>query len=439
MLEFTQAYSAGKYINGVMSVSDDKKGPPTLMEFFKNLVEDKDSFNELKKMGIGISALIITCFVFMVAANDPKAMTDQFYLYIVFGLLPVVIGVMIASNLFSGELDSSKLAFYGATMFVFIISMYMFYRILNPDTVSTVSYFLVGLSALVFIVGLAIVYRIFIRTILNARGWVGLLLKSLFLIPCLLIETMETVFAELKEAPKMVVVLFILELIIILAYLYFPRIAKPSSDSIVLLNAPVFLTSVTTIGKAKQLVMDVNERDNPSKEPDTIRQNYSISMWFYVNQHPNTYAAYSKETNIFRYGYPSSKNGHPRVAYFNDRNDPNKSDKYIVYVNDSAKTPGILLDIPTQSWNQLVISYNESNIDIYVNGNLEKTVSLKTDARPNYDIGDILEVGEGDNTVMKGGLHGAICNVVYYKNPLKPNQVATDYNLNRYKNPPVNY
>jgi hypothetical protein len=57
---------------------------------------------------------------------------------------------------------------------------------------------------------------------------------------------------------------------------------------------------------------------------------------------------------------------------------------------------------------------------------------------PVYNDGDIIEVGEGDNTVTNGGLHGAICNIVYHKIPLTPYQIAGMYNLNRYKNPPVN-
>jgi hypothetical protein len=422
--------SVGKYIN----VMSDAKIPLTIIDFFKNL-KDPESIADLQNFGIGMAALTVTCSVFYIASNDPKATNEQFYLYSLFGLLPVIVGGIIASNLFSGELNESKFMFYGTTLFVFIIAMYMFYRVMNPNTVSLASYLLFGLSGLLFIVGLAIVYRIFVRTILNSRGWSGFFLKFIFLIPCLLVEGLEYLFAELKSAPKMVVVLFILEILIVLAYIYLPRISTSSSDTIVLLNRPVFLSSVTTVGNAKQLFMDLNERENPSKDADTIRQNYSISMWVYVNQHPSTHAAYSKETNIFRYGYPSSRIGHPKVAYFNDRNDQNKSDKVIVYVN--ADLSGVLLDTQMQAWNHLVISYTDSVVDIYVNGSLEKTVQLEPKSRPIYDTGDILEVGEGDNTLTRGGLHGAICNVVYHKAPLTPFQVMTDYNIRRYMNPPI--
>jgi len=281
-----------------------------------------------------------------------------------------------------------------------------------------------------------------VRTVINTRGWTGFFLKFLFLIPCLIIDLFETLFAELKSAPKMVVVLFILEFLIVLAYLYITKLSKPATtNSIVLLNKPVFLSQLQSIGHANKLFMDENEIDNPSKAENTIRQNYSISMWIYVNQHASTYAAYSKETNIFRYGYPNLKTGHPRIAYFNDTNDTNKSDKVIVYINDAVSSQdisGVMLQIKPQSWNHLVISYNKNVVDVFVNGNLDKSIHLEQNVRPDYNIGDVIEVGEGDNTVTRGGLHGAICNVVYYKAPLTTFQVSRDYNLNRYNNPPVN-
>ena len=420
---------------------DEYKNKGKLFNYFMELTKN-ESIEDLKNAGIGFTAIVLTCAIFYVAANDPKAMTDQFYLYCVFGILPAMIGVFLASKIFSGPTDINKLYFYGGILFVFIVSMYMFYRNMNPGSVQTVSYALSALSFLIMILGLAIVYRIFVRTIINTRGWLGFFLKFLFLIPCLVIDLFETVFAELKVAPKMVIVLFILEILIILTYIYIPRISNPSTNSVVLLDKPLFLTNLQSIGKANQLFMDVDEVDNPSKAKDIIRQNYSISMWVYINQHSNSFAAYSKETNIFRYGYPNSAIGRPRVAYFNDMKNTNKTDKLIVYVSDTGSTKedtsGIHLDILPQSWNQVVISYNKSVVDIFINGNLVKTESMAYDARPKYNIADIIEVGEGNNTFIRGGLHGSICNVVYYKSPLTPFQVASEYNLNRYRNPPTN-
>lgn len=418
-----------------------------ITDFFAKLLESfKKDPSDLIKFAIGLFTLCITFSVFYFAANNPKALTEQFYMYVFFGIIPVVIGIAIVANIFSSSpikdplTAYTRFTFYAAILLIFIVAMYMFYRVLNPRSVLYVTYLLGFLSVLVLIVGLAIIYRIFVRLVINTRGWIGFFLKFLFLIPCLLTDALEYLFADLKSTPKMVIVLFIIEILIILAYIYVPRISNPSTDSIVILNNPVFLSKAQSIGKAKQLFMKQNEVNNPSKSLTTIRRNYSISMWVYVNQHPNSYAAYSKETSIFRYGYPNSSNGNPRITYFNDRNNTNNSDKFIFYVNQNANgdASGVPLSIPTQSWNQIVVSYNDLIVDIFVNGSLEKTVSLGSANLPIYNDGDVIEVGEGDDTVTKGGLHGAICNVVYHKTPLTPYQIVGDYNLNRYKNPPIN-
>jgi hypothetical protein len=412
-----------------------------ISNFFASLFE-KENQQDLKNLMLGFTAIVISCAVFYTAYKDPKALTEQFYIYSFFGVFPILLGIAAVSRIFSGPLDIYKLYFYGGLFTILVVTVYMFYRTLNPKNVQNVYYLMMFLTFLAFIFGLAILYRIFVRLIVNTHGWVGFFLKMLFLIPCMIIDAIENIFIELKSAPKMVIILFILELLIILAYIYVPRLSKPAPlDSVVLLNKPVFLTRLQAINKDtgdqsnKFMLIDTKSVDNPSKDENLIRRNYSISMWIYVNQHPNSNAAYSKETNIFRYGYPNSKTGHPRVAYFNDIKDTNKSDKFIVYVNDMES---VLLQIPMQSWNQLTITYNNSMVDIFVNGNLERSIQLPTDGIPIYYRGDIVEVGEGDNTVTGGGLHGAICNVVYYKTPLTTFQIAGDYNLNRYKNPPTN-
>lgn len=413
------------------------KPDTSIKGYFLDLINEPNSANELKRFAIALFALTITCAVFYTAYYDENALTNKFYLYSIFGILPIFIGFMITSKIVGQPMSINKMYYYGAILFFLIVTMYMFYRVMNPSSVRYVSYLMNFIFALMFIVGLAIVYRIFVRVIVNMRGWTGFFLMLIFLIPCLLVDLLESFFVELKSSSKMVITLFIIEILILLVYLYMPRFVKSSKTRVVLLDKPTFLSKLQSISKDKdKLRIPVNDVNNPGKDPNLVRQHYSISMWIYVNQHPSSNAAYSKETNVFRYGYPNTKGGHPRVAYFNNRDNANSADKFIVYITDNSS--GVSLNIPTQSWNQLVISYTEKGVDIFVNGNLEKTVSLSSEEQPTYDIGDIMEVGEGDDTVLGGGLHGAICNVVYHMEPLTPFKVAGEYNLNRYKNPPTN-
>ena len=104
-----------------MSDEDDEyKNKGKLFNFFMELTKN-ESIADLENFGIGIVAVSLTCVVLYMASKDPKAMTDKFYMYFIFGILPAMIGVFLAAKLFSGPTDINKLYFYGGTLFVFII------------------------------------------------------------------------------------------------------------------------------------------------------------------------------------------------------------------------------------------------------------------------------------------------------------------------------
>jgi hypothetical protein len=410
----------------------------SLVEFFNELTSP-ESASELQKYMIAFGCVVVAAAIIYMSSADPTAQTSNFYIYSIFGVLPVIIGILIISPLFSGPLDRKKMYLFGSIFAVFLITMYLFYRIMNPTSIGVVTNLFSILGFLGMIVGLAIVYRVFVRSIIHSKGWFGFFMKVIFLIPCLLVDIMEYFVAELKNTSRMVFVLFILEILIILAYIYLPRLLKMSStNTIVLLNKPIFISKKTIIGRSEQFTMDKTDVNNPSKETGVIRKHYSISMWIYINQHPTSYAAYSKETNVFRYGMVDAETGNPRLSYHNDLSDSNKEDKYWLYPTNANDKIRMALDIPAQSWNHVVINYNELSVDVFLNGDLVKSQSLKTAELPVYGDMDVVEVGEGDNTVTNGGLHGAICNVVYYKRVLTAFEIAGEYNLNRYNNPPVN-
>ena len=71
-----------------------------------------------------------------------------------------------------------------------------------------------------------------------------------------------------------------------------------------------------------------------------------------------------------------------------------------------------------------MLNYNRNKVELYINGSLERTFSM-TKNMPTYNDLDNITVGE-DN-----GLDGGICNMVYYKHPLSPEQIALSYNTIR--------
>ena len=112
--------------------------------------------------------------------------------------------------------------------------------------------------------------------------------------------------------------------------------------------------------------------------------------------------------------------------------------KYVFYfskyppVNQYASEEHTFYDITleNQKWNQIVMNYNRNKVEIYINGNIERTFVLTKDM-PMYSDLDNISIGQ-DN-----GLDGAVCNVTYYRHALSPDQIALSYNSMSLSNLPV--
>ena len=82
-----------------LNKADDKT--TNIIDFFANLIDPKKTHpGDLIKFAIGLVMLCITFSVFYYASKDPKALTEEFYLYIFFGIIPIIIGIFIVSNIF---------------------------------------------------------------------------------------------------------------------------------------------------------------------------------------------------------------------------------------------------------------------------------------------------------------------------------------------------
>jgi hypothetical protein len=93
--------------------------------------------------------------------------------------------------------------------------------------------------------------------------------------------------------------------------------------------------------------------------------------------------------------------------------------------------------MPLQKWTNVVFTFNNATMDVFVDNNLVISKSKFKDDNGNYksivpyvNI-DSLTVGEND------GLSGGICNVVYFKKPLSVGNMFILYHSNKYKNPPI--
>jgi hypothetical protein len=106
---------------------------------------------------------------------------------------------------------------------------------------------------------------------------------------------------------------------------------------------------------------------------------------------------------------------------------------FVTEITQTVKYKGetnFILKTPSQKWNHIVFNYYENNVDLFINGNLERSMDLKNNPIRILPT-DIISIGDTN------GINGAICNIVYYNIPLTKTKISQIYNTYFMKNPPI--
>ena len=342
--------------------------------------------------------------------------------------LPLLLLLAYGLNVFIQPIQKSNnwisSIFYYALFIGFSGLLVYYYFQFSQQTTTSLSYVYVALSALLFFVSLAIVFYFLGEYIKRFEGFTGLVAQFLFYIPCLLLQFVSYMKKEFNSTTSTVFYLFVIQLVLILLYIYLPKIVKHlfMKKGIKLLPEALFLDEPHVISGSEELRM---EHIDKFDQTPLYRNNYAISFWLYLNEQGSNYKAYSKETNII-----IMQSSH--VVYENDNDiEHGRNNLVIYYTNgENKQNDKIKLKITKQKWNHFVFNYTSDYLDIFVNGKLTKSLPLSS-IEPKFNPYDNITVGAQD------GLDGAICNVNYYKAPLSKRNILNEYNLLAYKNPPI--
>ena len=450
------------------------------MSEFGNSVYTEATNN--RAYGTLIGAIIIIAIVLNSAASDPAAETTDIYkyLYPILAVIGSAFAYMLVSQ-FSGNDTSNNAVMYafmllgvmfGAAFYFYsmgltypilsllicglaylglnyiaaptikyaiialtsvslIFGLALYYLSTSTETVpTTILYSLSGILTFATIIALAIVFYFYSNYLKTVGGWGGWIVNLLFYVPCLVLDFISYIKREVGLTSNTVYYLFLLELVAALLYIYIPKVVNKAtaSEGTPLLADTAFLDIKKELGSGQSLAF--KNSGYAEDAVTTYKRSYSISMWVYLNIQPPNYASYAKEREIFNYG-----NGLPKVTYVNNVDtDGSKTPDVlkIYYTNkgDSANQ-SYTVNIKPQKWNQLVFNYTSSQVDLFINGHLEKTFVFDGN-EPEYLASDVISVGSTD------GLDGAICNIKYHYVPQSKGQIATSYNLLMKQNPPTN-
>ena len=317
-----------------------------------------------------------------------------------------------------------------------------------------------GITALIYIVGIAIVIGV-VRTLFSTSrkmggsifqvsadsNWVINVLKLmanlLFFLPCLMLDFVDTVKEQFGLTTRPIIILLAVELAFILAGHVLPSAVANAINhtGVQIVSAPISMTNNTKVSTYEIKFVDAHSmvESMPTPSPDGTSEpiqvllqnyNYGVSAWFYIHpQPPSTNPEYSADASLNVLNFGSFG---PNIAYSPKSNalqikmDGGKSS------SDSATIPPIT-DIPLQTWNNVVVNSDKGTIDIFVNNKLVYTGNHVTVPDTTAKYASIGGGGESNND----GIQGEICNVVLNRAPFTKNEIAWLYKTNKVLNPPV--
>ena len=338
---------------------------------------------------------------------------------------------------------------FGIVIVLAITSLIYWYVNTSINSLTTFYYLSSTIITLIVIVGLSIFFYMLSNWLKSLTGWVGFFVNFIFYIPCLLNSFMYYIISEFKLTTSPVLVLFIIELFLLLSYLYIPDLVNyiSNKDGVLLHNTHTlengdieiqdtfFLNTQNTFSLDDHVMPDMDFQINGNRNKTTF-QNYAISMWTYVNAHGSNKLAYNTESLIFDYG-----DRKPKVTYYNG-DDHDTRDKYRIYFTNNTTLNDDLDDsndfkeyyemkLPLQRWNNLVFNFSSTHADLFVNGHLERTFSFANGKIPTFNETDVITTGKID------GLHGAISNIRYYTKTISKHKITNMYNIFMKKTPPT--
>ena len=263
----------------------------------------------------------------------------------------------------------------------------------------------------------------FITKIIGYLGSIGSVIISIYS------YIYKNVFANISNNENNYWYMLVLSILLLVVYFYFPSIYNKFilQGGKLLVNQPIYTDKEVSLGTYQTL--------NGS---DTYDYNYALSFWIFLNSFPpSTNPSYTKYTSLLNYG------GKPNVLYNSSENtllitmkqekqekideEENPSSDVLELDEDGNRILYKNTNMLLQKWNHIVLNYHGGVLDIFLNGELVKSVANIVQ----YYTLDSLSVGQNN------GFYGGISSIVYYHKVLTRNDIYFIYNMLKNDENPV--
>jgi hypothetical protein len=350
------------------------------------------------------------------------------YIYLLIIIIPFLIFYIFSKQITSDttihtEINFSMIIMASIAIIVIIFGALYIYSNLSLQDIVITGYVLGIVMTIIVIIFLSIIFTIIGTQFRTYTGWSGILIRLLFYIPCLLIDFVEYIKQQYKLTTNTTYILFISELVFLLFYLYFPKLAhlilKGTYGKSILPDSR-FLIYEHVFSINDLLIKNKETNKDTGVTKTTYIEDYAISFWTYINPQATSYSGYANETNVLTMG-----NNTPKITYYNKPDDKNMRNQLVFHHNDQTYT----VTNEPQKWTNIVLNYTSTNLDIFINGELK--ISFTIEHPVIYTPPNEIIIGS------KNGLDGAICNIAFYNKTLTKFEINNNYNLLKNNNPPV--
>ena len=320
-----------------------------------------------------------------------------------------------------------------------ISTMLIVWLVYNAEKLTGASYLFAFLLNLLFVLAvLGFVYKILARSsILRSSPITRLIVNTLLYIPCLFVDFIDFIvdilYKEKDRTNKSELIISGIIIVICVLYFLIPYMIgftrRKMLGGKLLLNEPISLRDKTFLGNYLKL------NDIPIDEKNySFDYNYAISLWTYIyGTSPSLNHNYNKYTLICDYG------GKPSIFYKADENILMITAKLEDLTEERIQKNNLDLDeegnviiykekhMLLQKWNNMIINFEDGHMDIFINGDLVKSVS---NIVPYMSL-DTFSVGNSN------GINGSVCNINYYNYSLDSRRIKALYNSVKGENPPI--
>jgi hypothetical protein len=322
--------------------------------------------------------------------------------------------------------------FFLFSLISWFIQLFSSFSVTNSDGSTNVLSIILNLAIIITI--MAILFKMISYTSYYKESpLLQVIIGSVFYIPCLFISLINYITGYYNQHKGSIpttpsinstdIVLLLLIIILYLLYFYLPTFYTTfsSQGGTMLIKEPIYLNNKKALMSYPTLL----------KADKSIHSySYGLSCWVFIDGGSSVNSASNKLCSILNYG------DKPNLQYKGKNNTfvitYNNNDKDVIDNKFKLDEFGNVIvyetnDLLLQKWNNIIFNYSSGIMDIFINGELKQSY----EGNIPYMKHDTISSGQDD------GIHGGICNVVYYNKELTMEKISNIYNSVKLLNPPI--